>query len=158
MTFEEKTKIKQAYDRNGDGAIVWADGSTGVTVDFTDLKGLVRQSSIRGNVIDAYTELLKTDQLKVLGNDDQADKSYFFSSVCLDMVKSADVGGFDKFVQKNISAGTMCRFIHFPMCHNGHWTLVVYDTESGEWKHCNPMRQRMDRVYVHYTEALLRTG
>ncbi|CAL5339426.1 unnamed protein product [Camellia sinensis] len=155
MTFEEKTKIKQAYDRNGDGAIVWADGSTGVTVDFTDLKGLVRQSSIWGNVIDAYTELLKTDQLKVLGNDDQADKSYFFSSVCLDMVKSADVRGFDKFVRKNISAGTMCRFIHFPMCHNGHWTLVIYDTESGDWKHYNPMRQRMDRVDVHYTEALL---
>ncbi|KAI7988185.1 hypothetical protein LOK49_LG13G00494 [Camellia lanceoleosa] len=106
-------------------------------------------------VIDTYTELLKTDQLKVFGNDDQAEKSYFFSSVCLDMVKSADVEGFDKFVRKNISAGTMCRFIHFPMCHNGHWTLVVYDAESGEWKHYNPMRQRMDRVDVHYTEALL---
>ncbi|KAI8008072.1 hypothetical protein LOK49_LG07G03676 [Camellia lanceoleosa] len=155
MTFEEKTKIKQAYERNGDGAIVWADDSTGVTVDFTDLKGLVRQSSVRGNVIDAYTELLKTDQLKLFGNDDQADKSYFFSSVCLDMVKSADMGGFDKFVRKNISAGTMCRFIHFPMCHNGHWTLVVYDTENGEWKHYNPMRQHMDMVDVHYTEALL---
>ncbi|GMP95336.1 hypothetical protein CsSME_00044421 [Camellia sinensis var. sinensis] len=121
ITFEEKTKIKQAYDRNGDGVIVWADDSTGVTVDFTDLKGLVRQSSVWGN----------------------------------DMVKSADVGGFDKFVRKNISAGTMCRFIHFPMCHNGHRTLVVYDTESGEWKHYNLMRQRTERVDVHYTEALL---
>ncbi|KAI8024768.1 hypothetical protein LOK49_LG02G00113 [Camellia lanceoleosa] len=136
-------------------AIVWADDSTGVTVDFTDLKGLVRQSSIRGNVIDAYTELLKTDQLKLFGNDDQADKSYFFSSVCLDMVKSADVGGFDKFVRKNISAGTMCRFIHFPMCHNGHWTLVVYDTESGEWKHYNPSCAAGCGRRVHYTEALL---
>ncbi|CAL5335936.1 unnamed protein product [Camellia sinensis] len=157
MTFEEKTKIKQVYDHNGDGAIVWADDSTGVTIDFTDLKGLVRQSSLfcATQVIDAYTELLKTDQLKVFGNDDQADKSYFFSSVCLDMVKSADVGGFDKFVRKNISAGTMCQFIHFSICHNGHWTLVVYDTKSGEWKHYNPMRQRMDRVDVHYTEALL---
>ncbi|GMP57017.1 hypothetical protein CsSME_00021276 [Camellia sinensis var. sinensis] len=120
MTFEEKTKIKQAYDR-WVRAIVWADDSTGVTVDFTDWKGLVKQSSVRGN----------------------------------DMVKSADVGGFDKFVRKNISAGTMCRFIHFPMCHNGHWTLVVYDTESGEWKHYNPMRQRMERVDVHYTKVLL---
>ncbi|CAL5352922.1 unnamed protein product [Camellia sinensis] len=151
MTFEEKTKIKQAYDRNGDGAIVWVDDSTGVTVDFTDLKGLVRQSSVRGNllcatqVIDAYTELLKTDQLKVFGNDDQ------------DMVKSVDVEGLISLCG-NISAGTMCRFIHFPMCHNGHWTLVVYDTESGEWKHYNPMRQRMDRVDVHYTEVLLRNG
>ena len=30
--------------------IVWADDSTGVTVDFTDLKGLVRQGSVWGNV------------------------------------------------------------------------------------------------------------
>ncbi|KAI8031075.1 hypothetical protein LOK49_LG01G00645 [Camellia lanceoleosa] len=105
-------------------------------------------------VIDAYLSHGKPIT-GLFGNDDQADKSYFFSSVCLDMVKSADVGRFDKFVRKNISAGTMCRFIHFPMCHNGHWTLVVYDTESGEWKHYNPLRQRMDRVDVHYTEALL---
>ncbi|GMP84524.1 hypothetical protein CsSME_00038021 [Camellia sinensis var. sinensis] len=70
MTFEKKTKIKQAYDRNDDEAIVWADDSTDVTVDFTDLKGLVKQSSVRGNMIDAYTELLKTEQLKLFGNDD----------------------------------------------------------------------------------------
>ncbi|KAI8028619.1 hypothetical protein LOK49_LG02G01088 [Camellia lanceoleosa] len=148
MTFEEKTKIKKA-------AIMWADDATGVTVYFTDLKGLVRQSSVRGNVINAYTELLKTKQLKLFGNDDQAEKSYFFSSVCLDMVRSADVGGLDKFVRRNISASSMCRFIHFPMCHNGHWTLVVYDTKSGKWKHYNPIRQRLERVDVHYMEALL---
>ncbi|GMP78483.1 hypothetical protein CsSME_00034403 [Camellia sinensis var. sinensis] len=155
MTFKEKTKIKKAYDRNGDGAIMWADSSTGVTIHFTDVKGLVRQSSVWGNVIDAYTELLKIEQLKLFGNDDQADKSYFFSSVCLDMVISSDVGGLDKFVRSNIFAGSMCRFIHFSMCHNGHWTLVVYDTESGEWKHYNPMRQHLERVDVHYTEALV---
>ncbi|KAI7991042.1 MADS-box transcription factor 27 [Camellia lanceoleosa] len=31
----------------------------------------------------AYAELLKTEQLRMYGDDDLADKSYFFSSVCL---------------------------------------------------------------------------
>ncbi|CAL5426087.1 unnamed protein product [Camellia sinensis] len=80
------------------------------------------------------------------GDDDLADKPCFFSSVCLDMVKNDDVRAMEKFVRTNVSAASECQFIHFPMCHDGHWTLVVYDTEDGTWKHYNPMRQRGDRT------------
>lgn len=72
-----------------------------------------------------------------------------------DVVKSNDVRSIGNYIRKNVSAGSEFRFMHFPMCHLGHWTLVVYDTEDGSWKHYNPMRQRGDRTDVHHTEAVL---
>ncbi|GMP76784.1 hypothetical protein CsSME_00033315 [Camellia sinensis var. sinensis] len=57
MTIEEKTKITTAYERHRDGY-----------------------------VIDTYSEVLKTEQYKMYANDETTDKSYFFSSICLDMV------------------------------------------------------------------------
>ncbi|GMP98688.1 hypothetical protein CsSME_00046484 [Camellia sinensis var. sinensis] len=155
MTMDEKARITKAYERHGDGAVMWEDNMNGVVVYFSDVKNLVRQSSMRGNVVDAYVELLKTDQLRMYGDNELVDKSYFFSSVCLDVVKSNDVRSIGNYIRKNVSAGSEFRFMHFPMCHLGHWTLVVYDTEDGSWKHYNPMRQRGDRTDVHHTEAVL---
>lgn len=71
------------------------------------------------------------------------------------MVKNDDVRAMEKFVRTNASVASDCRFIHFPMCHDGHWTLVVYDTEDGTWKHYNPMRQSGDRADVHHNVATL---
>ncbi|KAI8009779.1 hypothetical protein LOK49_LG06G01153 [Camellia lanceoleosa] len=153
MTVDEKTKITNAYDMHGDGAVMWEDVTNAVVVYFVDVKNLVRQSSIRGNVIDAYVELLKSDQLRMYGDDDLADKLYFLSSIFLDVVKNKDVRVMEVYVRRNVSVGSEFRYIHFRMCHLGHWTLVVYDTEDGSWKHFNPMRQRGDRADMHHNEA-----
>ncbi|KAI7994968.1 hypothetical protein LOK49_LG11G00170 [Camellia lanceoleosa] len=157
MTVEEKCRIKQGYNRHGDRVVMWEDCDAGVVVDFSDVKNLIHQSSLCGNVIDGYVELLKSEHAMMYGDDELDDESYFFSSVCLDMVKSDNVCAREKFVRTNVSAATDCRFIYFPMCHDGHWTLVVYDTEDGIWKHYNPMRQRGDRADVHHNVATLLT-
>ncbi|KAI8007143.1 hypothetical protein LOK49_LG07G00188 [Camellia lanceoleosa] len=83
MTVEEKAKITTAYERHEDEVVMWGDSTNGVSVYFTDVKALVRQSSICGNVIDAYAELLKTEQHIMYANDKTTDKSYFFSSIFL---------------------------------------------------------------------------
>ncbi|GMP67641.1 hypothetical protein CsSME_00027563 [Camellia sinensis var. sinensis] len=59
-----------------------------------------------------------------------------------------------KYVTRNVADGSICKYIHFPICHDAHWTLVVYDTEDGTWKHFNSMRQRSVRTDVHYSEAI----
>ncbi|GMP47791.1 hypothetical protein CsSME_00015374 [Camellia sinensis var. sinensis] len=83
VTVEEKFRITKGYDTHGDRAVMWEDGAAGVVVYFSDVKNLIRQNCIRGNVIDAYVELLKSDHLRMYGDNELADKSYFFSSVCL---------------------------------------------------------------------------
>ncbi|KAI8008260.1 hypothetical protein LOK49_LG07G00789 [Camellia lanceoleosa] len=50
MTVEEKSKIKQGYERHGDRAVMWEDRDAGVVVDFTDVKNIIRQSAVCGNV------------------------------------------------------------------------------------------------------------
>ncbi|KAI8009867.1 hypothetical protein LOK49_LG06G00258 [Camellia lanceoleosa] len=156
MTFEEKEKIMKAYERNGDGAVMWASGESGVAVYFTDVKSLVRGESICGNVIDAYAETLVTEQAHVCAGDALADKSYFFSSICMSVFKSGNTQTMESYVLKNFASSKECRYIHFPICNQAHWTLVVYDAEDGSWKHFNPMRQRSSsRSDVHYNEALV---
>ncbi|GMP51269.1 hypothetical protein CsSME_00017560 [Camellia sinensis var. sinensis] len=142
VTMDKKARITKAYERHGDGAVMWEDNMNGVVVYFSDVKNLIRQSCMRGN-------------LRMYGNNELVDKSYCFSSVCLGVVKSNDVRSIENYIRKNVSAGYEFRFIHFPMCHLGHWTLVVYDTEDSSWKHYNPMRQRGNRTDVHYTEAVM---
>ncbi|GMP81019.1 hypothetical protein CsSME_00035874 [Camellia sinensis var. sinensis] len=31
----------------------------------------------------------------------------------------------EKYVTRNITKGSACRYIHFLICHEMHWTLVV---------------------------------
>ncbi|GMP57664.1 hypothetical protein CsSME_00021648 [Camellia sinensis var. sinensis] len=59
----------------------------------------------------------------------------------------------EKYVRRNVTEGSACRYIHFLICHDVHWTLVVYDTDDGSWRHYNPMRQCSVQTDVHYTEA-----
>ncbi|KAI8012420.1 hypothetical protein LOK49_LG06G03523 [Camellia lanceoleosa] len=133
---------------------MWDGQAHGVAVYFTDVKSLVRQTEIRGNVIDAYAVLLNDEQERINEGVDAADKSYFFSSICLDMMKNNNVRSRNRYVLDNLRAAKLFRFVHFPLCKDSHWTLVVYDTEDGSWKHFNSMRPRSGIVDVHYVEAL----
>ncbi|GMP44182.1 hypothetical protein CsSME_00013232 [Camellia sinensis var. sinensis] len=156
MTVEEKAKITKAYELDGDRAVMWAGNASGVVVYFTDVKDLVRGDSVRGNVIDTYAEMLFTNQSQVDGGEEVVDKSYFFSSVCMDILRSSNMKSVEKYVLKKFSASKECWYIHFPVYHNMHWTLVVYDTEDRSWQHFNLMRQRSSRrTNVHYNEALV---
>ncbi|KAI7987112.1 hypothetical protein LOK49_LG13G01106 [Camellia lanceoleosa] len=129
LTAAEKKKITDAYNRDGDSAVMWDGQGHGVAVYFTDVKSLVRQSEIRANE-------------RINEGVDAADKSYFFSSICLDMMKNNNVRSMNRYVLDNLRAAKLFRYVHFPLCKNAHWTLVVYDTEDGSWKHFNSMRLR----------------
>ncbi|KAI7992198.1 hypothetical protein LOK49_LG12G02224 [Camellia lanceoleosa] len=154
MTAAEKKKITNVYNRDGDSAVMWDGQSHGVAVYFTDVKSLVCQSKIRGNVIDAYAVLLNAEQERTNEGVDGADKSYFFSSICLDMMKNNNVRSRSRYVLDNLRATKLFRYVHFSLCKDSHWTLVVYDTEDGSWKYFNSMRPRTEIVDVHYMEAL----
>ncbi|KAI7994849.1 Endoglucanase 8 [Camellia lanceoleosa] len=72
-----------------------AERSCGLAVNmmcvcFVDIKSLVRPSSVRGNVIDAYTVLLMEEQDRLAVGVDFPDKSYVFSSICLGIFLQRD--------------------------------------------------------------------
>ncbi|GMP80550.1 hypothetical protein CsSME_00035602 [Camellia sinensis var. sinensis] len=110
MTAAEKKKITDAYNRDGDSAVMWDGQGHGVAVYFTDVKSLVCQSEIRGNVIDAYAVLLNAEQERINEGVDAADKSYFFSSICLDMMKNNNVWSRNRYVLDNLRAAKLFRY------------------------------------------------
>ncbi|CAL5398165.1 unnamed protein product [Camellia sinensis] len=141
MTAAEKKKVTNAYNRDGDSAVMWDEQGHGVAVYFTNVKSLVRQSEIRGNVIDAYAVLLNSEQERINEGVD-------------DMMKNNNVRSRNRYVLDNLRAAKLFRYVHFSLCKDSYWTLVVYDTKDGSWKHFNSMRPRNGIVDVHYMEAL----
>ncbi|CAL5356437.1 unnamed protein product [Camellia sinensis] len=155
MTTEtEKDVISNAYDTYGDRAVMWVGRIDGNAVYFSDVRSLVRQLGVRGNVIDAFAEVLSDEQEMLNAGKDFSENSYFFSSICWDMMKGDNMEAKFKNVTSNLHAGKDARYMHFPVCHIGHWTLVVYDTEDGSWKHYNSMQSRSGTGGVHYAEAV----
>ncbi|KAF5956414.1 hypothetical protein HYC85_003639 [Camellia sinensis] len=73
MTVEEKSKISNAYNVCGDRPIMWNGHKYGVTVYFTD-------------VIDVYVVLLSAEQDRINEGVEVPEKSYFFSSIRLNVV------------------------------------------------------------------------
>ncbi|GMP61140.1 hypothetical protein CsSME_00023725 [Camellia sinensis var. sinensis] len=109
-------------------------------------------------VIDACAEMLVSKQNVLSAGVVFAEKSYFFSSIYLGMVNNVNKTTRDRYLEANMRASVGCRFWHFPICHKSHWTLVVYDTEVGSWKHYNSIRPRPGSEDTHYNEALLLKG
>ncbi|KAI8022380.1 Exocyst complex component SEC15A [Camellia lanceoleosa] len=62
--------------------IVWDGGESGIQVHITDIKDLVQENSIHGNVIDAYGAMLTDMHRTVSGRREYQGTAYVYSSVC----------------------------------------------------------------------------
>ncbi|KAI7997595.1 hypothetical protein LOK49_LG10G01229 [Camellia lanceoleosa] len=78
----ENDVVSTAYNHYGDRAVIWVGRQDGNAVFFSDVRSLVRQVDMRGNVIDAFAEVLSDDQDRLNAGKDFPDSSYFFSSIC----------------------------------------------------------------------------
>ncbi|GMP23298.1 hypothetical protein CsSME_00000949 [Camellia sinensis var. sinensis] len=155
MSKREKDVITSAYDKYSDRCVVmWVGRKDGNAVYFSGVQAIVKHEGVRENVIDAYAEVLFDEQEKLNVGKDFPKNSYFFSSICWDVMKGENVDIRFKYLTTNLHAGRGAHYIHFPVCHLGHWSLLVYDTEDGSWKHYNSMRNRSGTGGVHYAEAI----
>ncbi|KAI8026827.1 hypothetical protein LOK49_LG02G00721 [Camellia lanceoleosa] len=149
MMQQKKDIISSAYERYGDGTTMWVRRVDGNAVYFSDVRAIVRQA-----VIDTYVEMLADEQTRLNVEKEFPETSYFFSSICLDMMKNENLSARYNYVTSNLVATKGARYIHFPICHLSHWTLVVYDMDASRLKHFNSMHNRNGPVGVHYAEAL----
>ena len=56
-------------------------------------------------------------------------------------------------IDSRLEDALMNRFIHFPIQLDDHWTVVVFDTEGGEWLHYNSIKPVDHTVDPHFTVA-----
>ncbi|KAI8029302.1 Pre-mRNA-splicing factor ATP-dependent RNA helicase DEAH1 [Camellia lanceoleosa] len=121
---------------------------------FSDIRNLVRQGGVRGDVIDACAKHFLSEQDVLAISVESPEQSYFFNSICLDMMKHTNDTSRDKYIETHMCTAGDVRYIHFPMWYRSHWTLLVYDTESGVWKHFNSMRPQNKNEEAHFKEVM----
>ncbi|KAI7994810.1 hypothetical protein LOK49_LG11G00385 [Camellia lanceoleosa] len=81
-------------------------------------------------VIDAYGAMLTDMHRTVSGTREYQGTAYVYSSVCA--------------VPDTL----------YTQYHANHWTVMVHDSDSGDWKHYNSLRPRRGVRDEHYNEAL----
>lgn len=45
-------------------------------------------------------------------------------------------------IKEQLKSGLHYRYVHFPIHHKFHWTLLVHDKNEWTWKHYNSLRPR----------------
>lgn len=71
-------------------------------------------------MLSTRVELLSSEQDMLVADLDFPEKLYFFSSICLDIVKHVSTTLRDKYVEAHMRAAANVRYIHFPMCYKSH--------------------------------------
>ncbi|GMP79987.1 hypothetical protein CsSME_00035269 [Camellia sinensis var. sinensis] len=90
------------HKNGGYGLTVWRGTTKETYVFYDDLESIIQDKSITNNVIDAYTEILRRKQESMMTDSQQFDKSFFFNSLCLSMIKDEKAELQTKFIDPHI--------------------------------------------------------
>ncbi|KAF7143205.1 hypothetical protein RHSIM_Rhsim05G0009200 [Rhododendron simsii] len=148
LSSEEKAKIKKMWDEAYTSTIIWTGTVVGCTVFVEDIRQLIVDSAISGNVIDAYVEILSTEQGSV-ADQMQADCTqvtnrtvHVFTCSFLTMLGCKCPIERKKILERMMPQTASYRYLMFPIHFGYHWTLLVLDNEEGSWKFYNSMMER----------------
>ncbi|CAL5341723.1 unnamed protein product [Camellia sinensis] len=158
LSTEEKDKLKKAYEKGGDSAQVWTGPHVSNSVSFNDIRAIVKGLTLRGNVIDAYAEMLMYEQQMKAPKSANDEELYIFSTLCLPTIRDVAKDVRDRYLALRAPHALKARYIQFLIHLDNHWTLMVYDTEERFWLHYNSMEPRRGREDKHYWEASLLMG
>ncbi|KAI8010832.1 hypothetical protein LOK49_LG06G01172 [Camellia lanceoleosa] len=113
-----------------------------------------KENSIHGNVIDAYGAMLTDMHRTVSGREEYQGAAYVYSSVCADMMRNTSAVSRTKYLNVHTKVARGSRYTVYPIYYANHWTVMVHDSDSGDWKHYNSLRPRRGVRDEHYNEAL----
>ncbi|KAG5538895.1 hypothetical protein RHGRI_019441 [Rhododendron griersonianum] len=148
LSSEDKAKIKKMWDEAYTSTIIWSGTVVGCFVIVEDIRQLIVDSGISGNVIDAYVEILTTDQGSVAddmeGECTQVTNNtvYVFTCSFLTMLGCKCPIERKKLLERMMPRTASFRYLMFPIHFGYHWTLLVLDNEEGSWKFFNSMMER----------------
>ncbi|XP_028106192.1 uncharacterized protein LOC114305322 [Camellia sinensis] len=115
-------------------ACVWSGSEDENCVYFSDICRLTNREPLYGNVIDAFSkkqlalqptieEFEKNDL--VFASNPYAGRSYVFSTLINTPLQNQDQALREKLMDSHFPEAMKNRYIHFPINHDNHWTIVV---------------------------------
>ncbi|GMP34987.1 hypothetical protein CsSME_00007631 [Camellia sinensis var. sinensis] len=151
MSKQDKQKVQALQKSEGDELLVWKGDSKSTHVFSDDIVNLIKEESIHNNLIDAYAELLHEQQEVVNPTSDEA--SFIFTSMCLKLIREYHLSKRSKHIDAHVKNYKGERYLLFPLHHDFHWTIVVYDAKDNLWRHYNSLRPRPGIHDPHIDQA-----
>ncbi|CAL5390684.1 unnamed protein product [Camellia sinensis] len=128
--------------------LVWKGDSKATHVCFDNIVNLIKEESIHSNLIDAYAGLLHEKQEVVSPTSDEA--SFIFTSM---LIREYHPRKRSKHIDAHVKNYQGERYLLFPLHHEYHWTIVVYDAKDNLWRHYNSLRPRTSIHDPHIDQA-----
>ncbi|KAG5564092.1 hypothetical protein RHGRI_000314 [Rhododendron griersonianum] len=144
----EKDKIKKMWDEVYTSTIIWSGTVAGCSVFVEDIRQVMVDSALSGNVIDAYVEVLSIEQGS-MPDEMQGDCTqvmnktvYVFTCSFLTMLGCKCPIERKKVLENMMPRTASYQYVMFPIHFGYHWTLLILDNEEGSWKFYNSMMER----------------
>ncbi|GMQ07875.1 hypothetical protein CsSME_00051877 [Camellia sinensis var. sinensis] len=131
--------------------LVWKGDLKSTHVYFDDIVNLIKKESIHNNLIDAYAELLH--ELQEVVNPTLDEASFIFTSMCLKVTREYHPRQRSKHIDAHVKNYQGERYLLFPLHHDFHWMIVVYDAKDNLWRHYNSLRPRIGIHDLHIDQA-----
>ncbi|CAL5362539.1 unnamed protein product [Camellia sinensis] len=152
----------QLINNTQSSACVWSSSEDENCVYFSDTCRLTNREPLYGNVIDAFSEkqlalqptiedFEKNDL--VFASNPYAGRSYVFSTLINTPLQNQDQALREKLMDSHFPEAMKNRYIHFPINHDNHWTIVVFDNANGIWRHYDSLRPAKDYHNKHFEIA-----
>ncbi|CAL5431164.1 unnamed protein product [Camellia sinensis] len=152
----------QLINNTQSSACVWSGSEDENCVYFSDICRLTNREPLYGNVIDAFSEkqlalqptieeFEKNDL--VFASNPYAGRSYVFSTFINTPLQNQDQALREKLMDNHFPEAMKNRYIHFPINHDNHWTIVVFDNADGIWRHYDSLRPAKDCHNKHFEIA-----
>ncbi|CAL5336695.1 unnamed protein product [Camellia sinensis] len=152
----------QLINNTQSSACVWSGSEDENCVYFSDICRLTNREPLYGNVIDAFLEkqlalqptieeFEKNDL--VFASNPYVGRSYVFSTLINTPLQNQDQALREKLMDSHFPEAMKNRYIHFPVNHDNHWTIVVFDNADGIWRHYDSLRPAKDCHNKHFEIA-----
>ncbi|CAL5408786.1 unnamed protein product [Camellia sinensis] len=152
----------QLINNTQSSACVWSGSEDENCVYFSDICRLTNREPLYGNVIDAFSEkqLALQPTIEEFEKNDivfasnlYAGRSYVFSTLINTPLQNQDQALREKLMDSHFPEAMKNRYIYFPINHDNHWTIVVFDNADGIWRHYDSLRPAKDCHNKHFEIA-----
>ncbi|CAL5366460.1 unnamed protein product [Camellia sinensis] len=152
----------QLINNTQSSACVWSGSEDENCVYFSDICRLTNREPLYRNVIDAFLEKQMALQPTieefekndlVFASNPYARRSYVFSTLINTPLQNQDQALREKRMDSHFPEAMKNRYIHFPINHDNHWTIVVFDNADGIWRHYDSLRPAKDCHNKHFEIA-----
>ncbi|KAG5530982.1 hypothetical protein RHGRI_025809 [Rhododendron griersonianum] len=141
LSSEEKAKIKKMWDEAYTSTIIWSGTIVGCTVFVEDIRQLIVDSMISGNIL-SIEQGSVVDQMQ--GDCTQLTNQTIYVFTCSFLTMLGCKCPIErKKLERMMPQTASYRYLMFPIHFGYHWTLLVLDNEEGSWKFYNSMMERI---------------